>query len=153
MDRLKKLGDKGWAALDVVGRQVMLYDVYILYNNFIHLMQTNKIANKLGTESFWPMPLDKECDKAAAILRTFTREGFHVKSDAPSGSSSKNKTKSMFKVPPQVLQQAKGIAIFTVFRTGFQISGAGGSGILLARQPDGSESSNQLLHNDIYRAF
>jgi hypothetical protein len=142
MHGLKKLGDKGWAVLDVVGRQVMLRQsscLNFVADNFVHLMQTNKIANKLGTESFWPMPLDKECDKAAAILRTFTREGFNVKDTT---SSSKNNTKSIFKVPPQVLQQANGIVIFTVFRTGFQVSGAGGSGILLARQPDGSESEN-----------
>ena len=93
------------------------------------------MANKLGAESFWPMSLDKECDKAAAILRSFTRDGFQVKSKDRNG----NNTKSIVKIPPKVLQQAKGLAIFTVFRTGFHISGAGGSGILIARQPDGSE--------------
>jgi lipid-binding SYLF domain-containing protein len=88
------------------------------------------------------MPLDKECQKAAAILRTFTREGFQVKTKERNG----NNTKSMVKVPQNVLQQAKGLAIFTVFRTGFQISGAGGSGILIARQPDGSEFSiNKII--------
>ena len=81
------------------------------------------------------MPLDQECDKAAAILRTFTRDGFQVKSKDRKGNS----TKSVFKVPPAVLQQAKGLVIFTAFRAGLQLSGAGGSGILITRQPDGSK--------------
>jgi lipid-binding SYLF domain-containing protein len=83
------------------------------------------------------MSLDKECDKAAAILRTFTMDGFQIKSKDRTG----NNTKSLIKIPPRVLQHAKGLVIFTVFRTGATLSGAGGSGILIARQPDGSEHS------------
>jgi lipid-binding SYLF domain-containing protein len=101
----------------------------------IRYNQSNKLANKLGAEAFWPMSLDKESEKAAAILRTFTRDGFQVKAIDRDG----NHTKSLVKIPPNVLQEAKGLAIFTVFRTGLHISGAGGSGILIARQPDGSE--------------
>lgn len=81
------------------------------------------------------MPLDKESEKAAAILRTFTRDGFQVKAKDRAG----NHTKSLVKIPPKVLQQAKGLAIFTVFRTGLHISAASGSGVLIARQADGSE--------------
>ena len=97
--------------------------------------QSNKLANKLGAEAFWPMSLDKECEKATAIVRTFTLDGFQVKSKDRNG----NNTKSLVKIPPKVLQNAKGLAIFTVFRTGFSLSGAGGSGILIARQIDGCE--------------
>jgi lipid-binding SYLF domain-containing protein len=126
MDHLKKLGDKGWAVLDVIGRQ------------------GNDLANKFGAEAFWPMSLDKESDKAAAILRTFTRDGFQLKSRDRKG----NNTKSFVKIPSSVLQQAQGLAIFTVFRTGLHLSGASGSGILIARQPDGSfgPPSGILLH-------
>ena len=77
------------------------------------------------------MPLDKECEKAAAILSAFTRDGLQVKRNG-------NNTKSFVKIPPKILQQAMGLVIFTVFRTGFHISGASGSGILIARQADGS---------------
>lgn len=84
------------------------------------------------------MPLDKECDKAASILRAFTRDGFQVKSKDKAASTSStgnpNNMKSVYKVPPRVLREAKGFVIYTVFRTGFQISGAAGSGILIARQ-------------------
>jgi hypothetical protein len=137
MDRLKKLGNKGWAVLDVVGQQVsnIGFASRVIVRRLIRYNQSNKLANKLGAEAFWPMPLDKESDKAAAILRTFTRDGFQVKATDRDG----NHTKSLFKIPPKVLQEAKGLAIFTVFRTGLHISGAGGSGILIARQPDGSE--------------
>ena len=39
---------------------------------------------------------------------------------------------------PPAIQRAKGLAIFTTFRTGFHFSGAGGSGVVVARLPDGS---------------
>jgi len=52
------------------------------------------------------------------------------------------------KIPAQVIQNAKGLAIFTTMRTGLWMSGAGGSGILVGRLPDGSWSppSGILLH-------
>lgn len=31
----------------------------------------NKLTNKLGSEAFWPSTMDKECDKAARILKSF----------------------------------------------------------------------------------
>lgn len=31
----------------------------------------NRLSNRLGSEAFWPTTLDKECDKAARILRSF----------------------------------------------------------------------------------
>jgi lipid-binding SYLF domain-containing protein len=48
-----------------------------------------------------------------------------------------------------VIRQAKGIAIFTAMRTGLWFSGAGGSGILIARVPETGEwsaPSGILLH-------
>lgn len=32
----------------------------------------NKAANVVGSEGFWPSSLDKECNKAARILHSFT---------------------------------------------------------------------------------
>lgn len=121
----KDAGDKAWAGLDVVGQQV------------------NKASNKLGTESFWPMPLDQECDKAARILRTFVRDGFQVKEEQGG-----KQQKVLRKIPPKALQQAKGLAIFTTMRSGLHWSGAGGSGIMISRLPDGSWSapSGLLIH-------
>ncbi|KAH6608311.1 hypothetical protein Trco_004624 [Trichoderma cornu-damae] len=40
-------------------------------------------------------------------------------------------------IPPNFIFKAVGLAIFTTFRAGFEISGATDSGILIARLPDG----------------
>ena len=52
------------------------------------------------------------------------------------------------KIPTEVIRNAKGLAIFTTMRTGLWISGAGGSGILVARTATGewSPPSGILLH-------
>ena len=110
----------------------------------------NKLSNKLGSEAFWPTTLDKESDKAARILRSFCKDGFYVENEdqIPSGDKPKGKQKVIKKIPTQVIKNAKGLAIFTTMRTGLWISGAGGSGILVARKADGewSSPSGILLH-------
>lgn len=52
------------------------------------------------------------------------------------------------KIPPEVVRNAVGMAIFTTMRTGLWVSGAGGSGVLVARLEDGSWSppSGIMLH-------
>lgn len=52
----------------------------------------------------------------------------------------KPKNRVIVTIPPKVISKAVGLAIFTTFRAGFQVSGATGSGILIARLPDGSWS-------------
>lgn len=53
----------------------------------------------------------------------------------------KKKAKVLRKIPPTVMKQAKGVAIFTSMRSGFApLGGAGGSGLVVAKLPDGSES-------------
>jgi lipid-binding SYLF domain-containing protein len=54
----------------------------------------------------------------------------------------------LVKIPQRVIQNCVGLAIFTVMRTGMWISGAGGSGVLIARKEDGSWSppSGLLVH-------
>ncbi|KAL4807025.1 hypothetical protein BDV18DRAFT_136688 [Aspergillus unguis] len=141
----KKHFDKAWSALDKLGTPV------------------NRLSNRLGSEAFWPMELDKESDKCARILRSFCKDGVYIETPPPEGSTptDKQKTKKEFtntptgkakvlqKIPTQVLKQAKGIAIFTAMRTGLWVSGAGGSGILIAKnQTTGqwSAPSGLLLH-------
>lgn len=48
----------------------------------------------------------------------------------------------------QVIRNCKGLAIFTVMRAGLHWSGAGGSGVLVARKPDGTWSppAGILIH-------
>lgn len=42
-------------------------------------------------------------------------------------------------IPRHILEQAKGFAIFTVFKAGFVFSARAGSGIVIARLEDGGE--------------
>ena len=112
----------------------------------------NKLTNKIGSEAFWPTTLDKESDKAARILRSFCNDGFYVEAEAASsgsvGEGPKGKARSVQKIPSEVIRRAKGLAIFTTMRTGLWVSGAGGSGILVARTEGGewSPPSGILLH-------
>ncbi|ERT00671.1 hypothetical protein HMPREF1624_01901 [Sporothrix schenckii ATCC 58251] len=111
----------------------------------------NRFSNRIGSEAFWPTTLDKESDKAARILRSFCKDGFYTEIEKPSGpdrDGPKSKQRVLKKIPQKVIQKAVGLAIFTTMRTGLWISGAGGSGVLVARKEDGtwSEPSGILLH-------
>jgi lipid-binding SYLF domain-containing protein len=140
--------DKAWAGFERLGVPV------------------NKLTNKIGSEAFWPTTLDHESDKAARILKSFcsrffcpspseksadkkTEDGFYKEEPAsPTRKGPKNKPKVLVKIPQKVIQNCVGLAIFTVMRTGLWISGAGGSGVLIARKEDGSWSppSGILIH-------
>ncbi|KAK1238208.1 hypothetical protein MKX08_002787 [Trichoderma sp. CBMAI-0020] len=127
----------------------------------------NSIAHKLGSQSFLPETLDKECEKAATILKAFCKKGVYADPAATSPPTStdpnaaestdrvidptreKPKSRVIVTIPPKVISKAVGLAIFTTLRAGFQVSGATGSGILIARLPDGSWSppSGIQLHS------
>ncbi|KAI1057248.1 hypothetical protein LB507_001476 [Fusarium sp. FIESC RH6] len=64
--------------------------------------------------------LSTECEKSARILKSFIDKN---------------------KIPSNVIANAKGLAIFTGFRAGMYFAGAGGSGIVIARLPNGTWSS------------
>ncbi|KAI1780053.1 hypothetical protein F4818DRAFT_163342 [Hypoxylon cercidicola] len=101
-------------------------------------------APKLGRDAFWPATLDKECDKAARILKSFCSDGFSTPDDRPVSPSTYCSTHSahrlLKKIPPRIIQNALGLAIFTSMRSGIWTSGSGGSGILIARKTDGTWS-------------
>lgn len=145
----KKAETGVWKVLDPVGRGA------------------NRLAGRAGAEAFWPTELaEGELDKAARILRTFTLDGVQADDDPAADSTggvtggvqatqaekdkyaSRKTQKVIRKIPPKALQGACGIAIMTCFRTGFGFSGAGGSGVVMARLPDGSWSppSGILVH-------
>ncbi|KKF95267.1 SH3 domain-containing protein [Ceratocystis platani] len=102
----------------------------------------NNLTNKMGMQSFLPMAMDRECDKAADIITSFTKDGVEVDKPvtSPGGKPTKEKSKSMIKIPPKVIANAVGIVVFTAVRAGFQIAGTTGSGVLVARLADGSWS-------------
>jgi lipid-binding SYLF domain-containing protein len=145
---LKPGFDKAWKALDKLGAPI------------------NRLSNKVGAEAFWPTTLDRESDKAARILRSFCKDGFYDKIDAAQSSQvdqttvingdgkekvigPQGKQRVVKKIPKHVIKNAVGLAIFTTMRTGLWVSGAGGSGVLVARNKETNEwspPSGILLH-------
>ncbi|KAG0645014.1 SH3 domain-containing YSC84 1 [Hyphodiscus hymeniophilus] len=130
--------DKGWGWFEKLGAPV------------------NKLTNKIGSEAFWPTTLDHESDKCARIVKSFCKDGFYKEQPqgrpvSGSGSVSpgpKKAPKVLVKIPQKVIKNCVGIAVFTVMRTGLWVSGAGGSGVLIAKKEDGSWSppSGILIH-------
>jgi hypothetical protein len=109
----------------------------------------NAVSHKAGGESFWPksndMPL--EIDKCERILRSFTVEGIPQKEEKEEkvqdgkGNWITKKRKVLRKIPPAAIKQAKAIAIYSSMRSGLTFGGGGGSGMVLARLPDGTWSA------------
>ncbi|OXC60440.1 hypothetical protein C358_04155 [Cryptococcus neoformans MW-RSA852] len=79
----------------------------------------------MGFNSPIPVRLQEETRKAAKILRSFV--------DANNNGLDKV-------IPRTVLERAAGFAIFTVFKAGFLFSARAGSGVVVARLPDGTWS-------------
>ncbi|CUA74900.1 SH3 domain-containing protein PJ696,02 [Schizosaccharomyces pombe 972h-] [Rhizoctonia solani] len=76
--------------------------------------------------------LPGEAEKAARILESFLANPDHPES-------------ALNAIPKAVLQHARGLAIFQVLKAGFVFSGKAGSGIVLARLPDGSWSAPSCI--------
>jgi SH3 domain-containing YSC84-like protein 1 len=126
----------------------------------------NMLANKVGSEAFLPATMEKEVEKATRILRGFcsksqcqttcasccradtypAEDGIYSDVPVPTEGDEKGKqktkpnNKAILTIPAKVISRAVGLAIFTTGRVGFHVSGSTGSGILIARLPDGSWS-------------
>lgn len=48
-------------------------------------------------------------------------------------------------IPRSVLENAKGFAIFTIFKAGFVFSARAGSGVVIAKLDDGSRSKSGTI--------
>ncbi|KAK3319269.1 hypothetical protein B0H66DRAFT_264611 [Apodospora peruviana] len=110
---------------------------------------------RFGRETYWPAPLDKECDKAARILKSFCTDGFLAedtdsRSSSPTDPTEPPSTPASVakKIPPRIIQNAVGLAIFSCMRSGLWMSGSGGAGLITARKADGTWSppSGIILH-------
>ncbi|KAK1752056.1 hypothetical protein QBC47DRAFT_64285 [Echria macrotheca] len=107
-----------------------------------------------GRETYWPTTLDKECDKAARILKSFCTDGFLVEDtagvseSAPPNEHASAPTYVTKKIPPRIIQNAVGLAVFSCMRSGLWMSGSGGAGLITARKADGTWSppSGIILH-------
>lgn len=110
----------------------------------------NAASAKIGGERFWPKSndMEEEIAKCERILRVFTVEGIATKQEKEEevsdgkGNTIKKKRKVLKKIPPKAIRNAKGIVIYTAMRSGIApFGGAGGTGLVLARLPDGSWSA------------
>ncbi|XDG06609.1 hypothetical protein ABKA04_006224 [Annulohypoxylon sp. FPYF3050] len=103
-------------------------------------------TSRLSRDAFLPATLDKECEKAARIIKSFCSDGFSTPDDRPGSpstySSAHSSHKFLKKIPPRIIQNAVGLAVFTSMRSGIwnSGSGSGGSGVLIARKTDGTWS-------------
>jgi len=85
-----------------------------------------------GSNLMQGFTLPGEADKAAKILRHFLADPSHPQT-------------ALNSVPKAVLQRAKGLAVFTILKAGFVFSGKAGSGLVIARLPDGSWSAPSCI--------
>ncbi|EGG04592.1 uncharacterized protein MELLADRAFT_72327 [Melampsora larici-populina 98AG31] len=76
--------------------------------------------------------LEAECERAAKILQSFLADP-------------ENPESALNSIPKAVLQNAQGLAIFTILKLGFVWSGKAGSGVVLSRLADGSWSAPSCI--------
>ncbi|KAF8167819.1 hypothetical protein B0H34DRAFT_646722 [Crassisporium funariophilum] len=77
-----------------------------------------------------PQTLDKECAKAAKIFKSFVDSGNNGLDGV---------------IPRSILENAKGFAIFTIFKAGFVFSARAGSGIVIAKLDNGTWSAPSAI--------
>ncbi|KAJ8507369.1 hypothetical protein ONZ45_g10254 [Pleurotus djamor] len=77
-----------------------------------------------------PQPLPKECEKAAKIFKSFVDSGNNGLDGV---------------IPRHILENAKGFAIFTIFKAGFLFSARAGSGVVIAKLSDGTWSAPSAI--------
>ncbi|KAJ7413992.1 hypothetical protein WISP_87165 [Willisornis vidua] len=99
---------------------------------YVHVLPGQFAADKLGNMNN-PIPsnLKSEAKKAAKILREFTE------------ITSRNGPDKI--IPPHVIAKAKGLAVLSVIKAGFLVTARGGSGIVLARLPNGTWSAPSAI--------
>ncbi|BFZ59751.1 hypothetical protein YB2330_000768 [Saitoella coloradoensis] len=85
----------------------------------------------MGINNPIPLSMSSECKKVGKILASFVD---------PKQTYGPNAV-----IPPSVLQNAKGLAVITVIKAGFLFSGRVGSGLVVARLPDGSWSAPSAI--------
>ncbi|KAI3573654.1 hypothetical protein IWW34DRAFT_855216 [Fusarium oxysporum f. sp. albedinis] len=125
----RSLADKALAGIDKLGGPL------------------NRFSNQLGCEAWWPTGLAEECNKATRILTSFCKNECYTEQLVTPGSQRpEGKPTVVVKIPTEVLQRCVGLAIFTTMRSGLWMSGAGGSGVVVARKENGDWSPPSGIH-------
>jgi lipid-binding SYLF domain-containing protein len=65
--------------------------------------------------------------------------------DSPRVANPDHPESALNSIPKPVLQRARGLAVFQVIKAGFVFSGKAGSGLVVARLPDGSWSAPSCI--------
>ncbi|KAH6855674.1 hypothetical protein B0I37DRAFT_350829 [Chaetomium sp. MPI-CAGE-AT-0009] len=129
----------------------------------ISISTAPRAPTRYGRETYWPTSLDKECDKAARIIKSFCFDGFlsqdfnetdetdqieradqadqTAQAGEPEASTTEPKLTPKYvtkKIPPRIIQNAVGLAVFSCMRSGLWMSGSGGAGLITARKADGT---------------
>jgi len=111
-------------------------------------VHANDLTAKVGGERWWPTTDDfpAEVAKCVRILRAFTVDGIEKEVADKDDKGMTKKRKVFKKIPAEVIRNAKGICVYTSFRTGVApFGGAGGSGVIVARLPDGTWSAPSVI--------
>jgi len=95
--------------------------------------EVKKTADNNKVNSPLPADVASEIQKAAKILASFT--------DPNTSEGGLDNV-----IPPDVIKNAKGLAVFTVVKAGFVWSGRVGSGLVVARLGDGSWSAPSSIN-------
>ncbi|KAM7334780.1 hypothetical protein ACRRTK_005257 [Alexandromys fortis] len=96
-----------------------------------YVMTTDNQIRTTAVNNPIPSNLKSEAKKAAKILREFTE------------ITSRNGPDKI--IPAHVIAKAKGLAVLSVIKAGFLVTARGGSGIVLARLPDGKWSAPSAI--------
>ncbi|TYJ58339.1 hypothetical protein B9479_000885 [Cryptococcus floricola] len=100
------------------------------------LREGQTLATEGSSQFVQSFTLPGESEKAAKILRGFLGKDLADPSHPATALNS---------IPKAVLQRAKGLAVFTIIKAGFVFSGKAGSGIVVAKLPDGSWSAPSCI--------
>lgn len=92
-----------------------------------------------------PTNLAEEAIKAAKILTSFTQRPVALVDGETAKEPAGLDIKDINTIPPSVIINAKGLAIFTVIKAGFITSVRAGNGLVVARLPDRSWSAPSCI--------
>jgi SH3 domain-containing YSC84-like protein 1 len=99
----------------------------------------NSTLSKVGVNTPLPTALVEECKKCAAIIDKFTKpEDGKIKELSTNAQVGKY-------IPVDLIKNAKGIAIVTVMKAGFVVTGRAGSGLVMSRLENGEWSAPSAI--------
>ncbi|GJJ13389.1 hypothetical protein Clacol_007643 [Clathrus columnatus] len=114
------------------------------------LSKFKKGAEKAGIQAtaFLKAGTEKAASESRDLMQGFTLPGESEKAAKILASflaSPEDPRSALNAIPKAVLQRARGLAVFQILKAGFVFSGKAGSGLVIARLPDGSWSAPSCI--------